>query len=73
MRINKVLMFLKSVDRDERMMLIILLEDDNDTNKLIKNWEDVKWTCQQYDKPNMDTSLGQSRIIQGNSVLTDVM
>ena len=39
-------MFLKFINRDERMKLGILLEDDNGTNGLIENYENVKQTFQ---------------------------
>ena len=47
---NKVLLFLKYVDQEERMKFDIQLEDNDVANHLIKDWEDVRRRCHNYER-----------------------
>ena len=47
---NKVLMFVKSIDRKQRKAIGVQLEDDDGVNDITKNWDEVKRVCQRHDK-----------------------
>ena len=58
---NKVLMFVKSVDRKERKAIGIHLEDDDGANGLTENWAEVERVCQRHDKRKMGLLSTTSR------------
>ena len=43
--VNKVLIFMKSIDRIERMAYGLKLEEDDDANGLIEDWRKVESVC----------------------------
>ena len=49
-RVDKVLLFVKSIDRRERMAIGLELEDDDGANGLIEAWSKDERVCQQLDK-----------------------
>ena len=53
--VDKVLMFVKSIDRMERMAIGLKLEEDDGANGLIEDWSKVESVCRLHDK-------GQARI-----------
>ena len=59
--LNKVLLFVKSIDRNERMAIGIQLEDDDGANGLIEDWGKVERVCQQHDKRKMGLSSTTKR------------
>ena len=50
---DKVLMFVKSIDRKERMDIGIELEDDEGTNGLTEDWAEVQRVCRRHDERKM--------------------
>ena len=50
---NKVHMFVRSIDRNERKAIGIQLEDDNAVNGLTNNWDEVERVCRRHDKRKM--------------------
>ena len=50
---NKVLMFVKSVDRKERKAIGVHLEDDDGANGLTENWAEFERVCWRRDKRKM--------------------
>ena len=48
--VEKVLMFVKSIDRKERKAIGIRLEDDDGANGLTEDWTKVERVCQLHDK-----------------------
>ena len=58
--VDKVLLFVKSIDRRERNAIGILLEDDDGANGLTENWAEVERVCRRHDKRKM-------RILSTNS------
>ena len=59
--VNKVLMFVKSIDRNERKTIGIQLEDDNGENGLTEDWAKVERVCRQHDKREMRLSSTTTR------------
>ena len=55
MGVNKVLLFVKSIDRRERMAIGLKLEEDDGANGLIEDWSKVESVCRLHNK-------GQARI-----------
>ena len=49
-RVDKVLMFVRSIDRKESMDIGIKLEDDDGANGLSEDWAEVERVCRGYDK-----------------------
>ena len=45
MGVDKVLMFVKSIDRRERMAIGLKLEEDDGANGLIEDWSKVGSVC----------------------------
>ena len=45
MGVDKVLMFVRSIDRKERMTIGIKLEDKDGANGLIEDWAEVERVC----------------------------
>ena len=72
---NKVHMFVRSIDRNERKAIGIQLEDDNAVNGLTNNWDEVERVCRRHDKRKMgflstkswSTRDDRSRIRCGNT------
>ena len=50
MGVDKVLLFVKSIDRRERMSIGHKLEEDDCANGLIEDWKKVKSLCRLHDK-----------------------
>ena len=48
--VYKVLLFVKSIDRRERMSIGLKLEEDDGANGLIEDWRKVKSLCRLHDK-----------------------
>ena len=51
--VDKVLLFVKSIDRKERNAIGNQLEDDDGANGLTENWAEVEKVCWQHDKRKM--------------------
>ena len=50
---DKVLLFVKSIDRKERMDIGIELEDDDGENGLTEDWAEVERVCRRHDERKM--------------------
>ena len=48
--VDKVLMFVKSIDRRERMAIGLKFEEDDSANGLIEDWSKVGSVCRLHDK-----------------------
>ena len=59
--VDKVLLFVKSIDRRERNAIGIHLEDDDGANGLTENWAEVERVCRRHDKRKMGLLLTTSR------------
>jgi hypothetical protein len=53
---NKVLLFLKSVNKKGRMAILPDLEDDEGAYGLTEEWNEVEWVCQQHDEKRLATT-----------------
>ena len=49
MGVDKVLMFVRSIDRKERMAIGIKLEDKDGANGLTEDWAEVERVCERHD------------------------
>ena len=65
MGVDKVLLFLKSIDEKGRMTILPELEDDEGTYNLTEDWNQVEWVCHQHDArqsaTTQPTSGGEER------------
>ena len=59
--VDKVLLFVKSIDRRERNAIGIHLEDDDGANGLTENWAEVERVCRRHDKRKMGLLSTTSR------------
>ena len=50
MGVDKVLMFVKSIDQMERMVIRVQLEDNDGANELTSDWAKVRRVCQRHGK-----------------------
>ena len=48
--VDKVLLFVKSINRKEREAIGVQLEDDDGANGLMEDWAQVRRVCRQHDK-----------------------
>ena len=64
--LDKVLMFVKSIDLKERKATRIQLEDDDGANALTENWAYVERVCRQHDKRKMGILSTTSRFARDN-------
>ena len=62
--VDKVLLFVKSIDRRERNAIGILLEDDDGANGLTENWAEVERVCRRHDKRKMGLLSTMSRSLR---------
>ena len=58
---DKVLLFVRSIDRAEREAIGIELEDDDRVNGLTKDWSKVERVCQQLDDEQADKTRRKAR------------
>ena len=56
MGVDKVLLFVRSIDRKERMDIGIELEDDDGENGLTEDWAEVERVCRRHDERKMRIS-----------------
>ena len=61
---DKVLMFVRSIDRKERMDIGIKLEDDDGANGLTEDWAEVERVCRGYDQRKTRISSTTTRLIR---------
>ena len=61
---DKVLMFVTSIDRKERMEIRIKLEDDDGANGLTEDWAEVERVCRGYDQRKTRISSTTTRLIR---------
>ena len=59
---DKVMLFLQAVDIQDRKDLGLLLEDVEETNALVNDWEQVKTACKRLSKRHI--WLGESSMVQ---------
>ena len=59
--VDKVLMFVKSVDRRERMAIGLKFEEDDGANGLIEDWRKVESICRLHDKGQVRISMTTTR------------
>ena len=52
---DKVLMFVRSIDREERMDIEIKLEDKDCANGLTKDWAEIESVCRRHDEKRTRT------------------
>ena len=53
--LDKVLMFVRSIDRKERMTIGIKLEDNDSANGFTEDWAEVERVCRGHDKKRTRT------------------
>ena len=58
---NKVLLFVRSIDRAEREAIRIELEDDDEANGLTEDWSKVGRVCQRLDDEQQIEGKGRKR------------
>ena len=68
--VDKVLMFMKSVDRRERMAISLKLEEDDDANGLIEDWRKVESLCRLHDKGQARISTTTTRTMRDDGRVT---
>ena len=61
MGVNKVLVFVKSIDLKERKAIGIRLEDYDGANGLNENWAYIERVCRKHDKRKMGILSATSR------------
>ena len=74
--VDKVLMFVRSIDQKERMTIEIKLEDKYGANGLIEDWAEVERVCRRHDEKWTRTlstttwpiSGGQKRVTSDNGL-----
>ena len=59
--VDKVLMFVRSIDQKERMAIGIKLEDKEGANGLIEDCAEVERVCRQHDDKRMTTFSATTR------------
>ena len=59
--LDKVLLFVKLIDRKERKSIGIQLDDDDGANGLTEDWDEVKRICQQHDERKVGILSTMSR------------
>jgi hypothetical protein len=59
--VEKVLMFVKSIDRKERKAIGIRLEDDDGANGLTEDWTKVERECRLHDERKTGFSLATTQ------------
>ena len=64
--VDKVLMFVKSIDRRERMAIGLKLEEDDGANGLIEDWRKVESLCRLHDKGRARISTTTTRPMRDN-------
>ena len=62
---DKVLMFVRSIDRKERMDIGIKLEDKDGANGLIEDWAEVKRVCRRHDEKRTGTMSASTQPTSG--------
>ena len=62
--VDKVFLFVKSIDRRERNAIGIHLEDDDGAIGLTENWVEVERVCRRHDKRKMGLLSTTSRPIR---------
>ena len=62
---DKVLMFVRSIDRKERMDIGIKLEDKDGANGLIEDWAEVKRVCRRHDEKRTGTMSATTQPTSG--------
>ena len=61
---DKVLLFVKSIDRRKRMTIGVKLEEDGGANGLTEDWTKVERVCQRCDKREIGISSATTQLIR---------
>ena len=70
---DKVLLILKMANGEERMNILLELEDDYGAHNLTKDWTEVEWVCRQHDEKQSATtqppSGGEETVVSAYALL----